>query len=166
MKRFEHLGERQTLAAIISSMDDNIGLILDKLKKENLTDNTMVVLFSDNGGKFVHGGDNGPLRGEKAGAFEGAIRVPFAAKLPGKIKPGTRSDTMISALDLFPTTVKLAGGEIDPEWDLDGKDIMPVLSGETTESPHDTLFWRYGESWALRQGEWKLVQNRREKAGL
>ncbi|MET4693539.1 sulfatase-like hydrolase/transferase [Endozoicomonas lisbonensis] len=166
LEKFEHLGERQKLAAMISSMDDNIGLILDTLDKKKLTDNTMVILFSDNGGKFVHGGDNGPLRGEKAGAFEGAIRVPFAASLPGVIPAGTRSDTMISALDLFPTTVKLAGGDIDPEWDLDGKDILPVLSGETKESPHDTLFWRYGESWALRQGEWKLVQNKRERAGL
>ena len=166
MEKFEHLGNRQTLAAMISSMDDNIGRILDKLEKKGIADKTMIVLFSDNGGKWEHGGDNGPLRGEKGGTFEGAIRVPFAASLPGVIPAGTRSDTMISSLDLFPTTVKLAGGEIDPEWNLDGKDILPVLNGETTESPHDRLFWRYGDSWALREGEWKLVQHRREEAGL
>ena len=162
MEKFEHLGHRQTLAAMISNMDDNIGRILDKLEKKGVADRTMIVLFSDNGGKFQHGGSNGPLRGEKGTTFEGALRVPFIAKLPDVIPAGTSSDTMISSLDLFPTTVKLAGGEIDPEWNLDGKDILPVLTGETTESPHDSLFWRYGDHWAYREGDWKLMQSRRE----
>ncbi|GAA4898609.1 sulfatase-like hydrolase/transferase [Ferrimonas pelagia] len=166
MARFEHLGQRQTLAAMISNMDNNIGQILKELETQGVAHNTMIVLFADNGGKWEHGGSNGPLRGEKAGAFEGAIRIPFAAKLPEMIPTGTRSDTMISMLDLFPTTVKLAGGEIDPNWELDGKDILPVLSGQTSESPHQRLFWRYTDSWAIRDGDWKLVQNKKEDPGL
>ncbi|GAA4880208.1 sulfatase-like hydrolase/transferase [Ferrimonas pelagia] len=162
LKAFEHLGDRQALAAMISSMDDNIGLILDALEERGIAEHTMVVLFSDNGGKFQHGGSNGVLRSQKATTFEGALRVPFAAKLPGVIPEGTRSDVMISALDLFPTTVKLAGGELDPEWTLDGKDILPVLSGESEVSPHDRLFWRFGAHWALRDGDWKLMRNPRE----
>ncbi|GAA4890165.1 sulfatase-like hydrolase/transferase [Ferrimonas pelagia] len=162
LKEYEHIkGKRQILAAMISSMDDNIGLILDSLEEQGLADNTMVVLFSDNGGKFQHGGENGPLRGQKGSTFEGALRVPFVAKLPGVIPAGSQSDVMISALDLFPTTVKLAGGELDPTWELDGKDILPVLSGDSDVSPHERLFWRFNQHWALREGDWKLMKSGR-----
>ncbi|SHH30788.1 sulfatase-like hydrolase/transferase [Ferrimonas marina] len=161
LAEFEHLGERQVVAAMISSMDDAIGDILDELETQGIAHQTMVVLFSDNGGKLSNQADNGPLRDQKATTFEGALRVPFAAALPGVIPAKQRSDVMISALDLFPTTVLLAGGELLPDWTLDGKDILPVLTGASQVSPHDQLFWRYNNHWALRDGDWKLMRSGR-----
>ncbi|MBK1790887.1 sulfatase-like hydrolase/transferase [Persicirhabdus sediminis] len=158
LELFKDLGHRQTIAAMIHCMDVNIGKILDALETHNIADNTMVVVFSDNGGKLEHGGTNGHLRGEKAGTYEGGMRVPFAAKLTGTIPAGSKSDVPIISLDLFPTIALLAGGEIKDEWKLDGKNIIDVLSSKSQKPPHQTFFWRYGPSWAIRHGDMKLVR--------
>jgi arylsulfatase A-like enzyme len=78
----------------------------------------------------------------------------------GRIKPGTTFDLPILNLDLLPTAVVAAGGQVDPAWKLDGVDLMPYLTGEKKGSPHATLYWRFGEQWAVRKGDWKLCANR------
>jgi arylsulfatase A-like enzyme len=160
LEQFKHLDEkRRKLVAMGHCMDVNIGKVLDALRRHDLEENTLIVFFSDNGGKTLHTGSNGKLRGEKGGTFEGGIRVPFCAQWKGVIPAGQTSDVPIISLDLFPTFVHAAGGKVDPKWKLDGKDILPLLTGRTQEPPHDTFFWRYGDKWAIRHKNWKLVRN-------
>jgi arylsulfatase A-like enzyme len=160
LEAFKHLDEkRRKLVAMGHCMDTNIGKVLDALRKYNLEENTLIVFFSDNGGKTLHTGNNGMLRGEKGGTFEGGIRVPFCAQWKNIIPAGQTSDVPVISLDWFPTFVHAGGGKVDPKWHLDGKNILPLLAGRTTEPPHETLFWRYGDRWAIRHKNWKLVRN-------
>jgi arylsulfatase A-like enzyme len=75
----------------------------------------------------------------------------------GKIPAGSTYDYPIQNLDILPTAVVAAGGKIDPAWKLDGVDLMPYLTGQNVGWPHETLYWRFGEQWAIRKGDWKLV---------
>ena len=101
--------KRRTYAAMVSSMDDGIGLILDKLEEKKISDNTIVIFFSDNGGvESYNFSDNGVLRGIKGDFYEGGIRVPFAMQWPKKIKPGITYDNPIISLDVFATVASAA----------------------------------------------------------
>lgn len=160
LEKFRHLDEkRRKLVAMGHCMDENIGKVLDALRKHNLYNNTLIVFLSDNGGKLEHTGNNGILNGEKGGTFEGGIRVPFCAQWNGVIPAGQTCDIPVISLDLFPTFVHAAGGTVSNDWNLDGKNILPVLTGKTREPPHETLFWRYGDRWAIRHKDWKLMRD-------
>ena len=118
--------KRRTYAAMVSSMDDGIGLILDKLEEKKITDNTIVIFFSDNGGvEWYNFSDNGILRGIKGDFYEGGIRVPFTMQWPSKIKPGTIYDKPIIALAVFATVASAASAEKYIRNDIDGVDILP-----------------------------------------
>lgn len=162
LKRFPNLKDkRQIFAAMMSAMDDAVGAVMEQVKKMGQEENTLVFFFSDNGGPTQQTtSSNGPLRGFKATTLEGGTRVPFSMQWKGKVKPGTVSDHPIQNLDILPTALVAAGGTIDPAWKLDGVDLMPYLSGAKSGVPHETLYWRFGEQWAIRQGDWKLVANR------
>tara|TARA_B100000674_G_scaffold72850_1_gene50316 strand:+ start:659 stop:2071 length:1413 start_codon:yes stop_codon:yes gene_type:complete len=135
--------KRRTYAAMVSSMDDGIGLILDKLDEKKLTDNTIVIFFSDNGGvEWYNFSDNGPLRGIKGDFFEGGIRVPFVMQWPNKIKAGTTYDKPIIALDIFQTVSVAASAEKYITNDIDGIDLLPYLTGENSGLPHEYLYWK------------------------
>jgi arylsulfatase A-like enzyme len=124
-------------------------------------ENTLVFFFSDNGGPTQSTtSGNGPLRGFKATTLEGGTRVPFCMQWKGQIKAGTTFDHPIQNLDILPTAVVAAGGKIDPAWKLDGVDLMPYLTGKEKAPPHEVLYWRFGEQWAVRKGDWKLCVNR------
>lgn len=142
--------------ALIQNMDDNIGRLVAYLEENKLRDNTMIWFLSDNGGT-CGAASNYPLNGKKGVEFEGGHRVPFIVNWPGKIKGGQRFDGLTSALDIFPTSFKLAGGTKTPK-PLDGVDVMPYITGKKSGSPHDILFFRKLEQAAVRQGDWKLIR--------
>jgi arylsulfatase A-like enzyme len=153
--------KRKTFAAMMSAMDDAVGAVLAQVKKMGQEENTLVVFFSDNGGPTPSTtSKNGPLRGFKATTLEGGIRVPHCMQWKGKIQPGSTFERPILNLDILPTAVVAAGGTIDPEWKLDGVDLMPYLSGKNKGQLHETLYWRFGQQWAIRKGDWKLCANR------
>jgi arylsulfatase A-like enzyme len=165
LKRFEPIPDktRRTYAAMLASMDEAVGKVLDKLRSAGLEENTLVVFFSDNGGPTmpgttINGSRNTPLRGSKRTTLEGGIRVPFAVQWKGKLPAGKVYDPAVIQLDVLPTALAAAGVEVKPEWKLDGVNLLPYLSGRHAQPPHDTLYWRMGQQRAIRQGEWKLVQ--------
>lgn len=161
--RFKGMSDqrRWTFAAMLSAMDDAVGRILAALDANGLTENTLVVFLSDNGGptRSTTSG-NGPLRGFKATTSEGGTRVPFVLRWPGRVRAGEVYDRPVVQLDLLPTFVTAAGGRVDPAWKIDGVDLLPYLTGAATGRPHETLYWRFGDQWAIRDGDWKLVVSR------
>ena len=151
---------RRTYAGMIKCMDDNVGLVLDALKRLNLQENTLVVFTNDNGGQTQTGAVNTPLRGRKGTLWEGGIRVPMAMRWPAKIAAGTVVDDPVISLDFTPTFLNAAVSEVDVQGDLDGINLLPRLTGEIRELPERALFWRgHGpeKDSAVRQGQWKLV---------
>ena len=151
-------GNRKTFAAMMIAMDDAVGKVLAKVKEMGQEENTLIIFFSDNGGPTQQTtSKNDPLRGRKATTLEGGIRVPYCIQWKGKIKPGTTYENPIINLDILPTVVVAAGGKISRDWKLDGVDLMPYLTGANTGKPHDVLYWRFGDQWAIRKGDFKLV---------
>jgi arylsulfatase A-like enzyme len=121
-------------------------------------ENTLIFFFSDNGGPTMQTtSKNAPLRGRKATTLEGGIRIPFCVQWKGKIPAGSTYDHPIIQLDILPTVLVAAGAKIDPAWKLDGVDLMPYLTGKVKDPPHPVLYWRFGEQWAIRKGDFKLV---------
>ena len=154
--------ERRTYAAMMLAMDEHIGLVLKKLADAGLERNTLVLFISDNGGPTmpgvtINGSRNDPLRGSKRTTLEGGIRVPFVVSWPGTIEPAVFDPPAIQ-LDLSMTALAAAGVDVQPEWKLDGVNLLPFLSGEKTGPVHDALYWRFGEQMAIRMGDYKLVR--------
>ncbi|MBX7168718.1 MAG: sulfatase-like hydrolase/transferase [Pirellulales bacterium] len=163
LDRFPNIDDpkRKLFAAMMSAKDDAVGRVLDKIREAGQEANTIVFFLSDNGGPtLVTTSGNGPLRGYKATTWEGGVRVPFAAKWPGHFPAGTEYQHPIIQLDILPTVVTAAGGTVDPAWKLDGVDLAPYLAGTQAGQPHQTLYWRFGEQWAIRHGDWKLLVGR------
>tara|TARA_R110002126_G_scaffold72364_1_gene180918 strand:+ start:102502 stop:103908 length:1407 start_codon:yes stop_codon:yes gene_type:complete len=145
LNRFKHIEnkKRRTYAAMVSAVDDGVGKILDKLKKSNLEENTMVIFLSDNGGpERKNGSDNGILRGGKSDLYEGGIRVPFAIKWPKKIPENMVYNNAIISLDIFATVIAQTTQKITTKNKIDGINLLPFLTNETKENPHEYLFWR------------------------
>ena len=160
-QRFEKIADekRRTFAAMLSALDDAVGNVVAKLDELKLRDDTVIVFFSDNGGPTPSTtSGNGSLRGTKAQVFEGGIRVPFCIAWPGHVPAGKSFDHPVSTLDITPTL--LAAARIKTSDELDGKDLVPFLREENKERPHEALFWRFGEQWAVRVGDWKLLKLR------
>jgi arylsulfatase len=167
-----HPHPRAAYAAMITRMDRSVGRILDLLKKLNLDERTVVFFSSDNGP--VHGGvggsdsaffaSAGPLRGLKGSLYEGGIRVPFLARWPGHIKPGTVSDLPCAAYDVLPTLCELTGARAPK--DSDGISLVPTLLGKPGQKKHAFLYWEfpgYGGQQAVRLGDWKGVRQELRK---
>ncbi len=153
-------------AGMIESMDDAVGIVLETLDRLNLTDKTVVVFTSDNGG--VSAGDgkatsNLPLRGGKGRQWEGGIREPYYIKWPGVVAPGSTCDTPVTGTDFFPTLLEICGLPARPEQHVDGVSLVPLLKGDSIAER--SLFWHYphygnqgGEPSAMiRHGDWKLI---------
>ena len=166
LDRFPNIKEekRHTFAAMMSAMDDAVGKVLAKVKERGEEENTLIFFFSDNGGPTAQTtSGNGPLRGFKAQTSEGGTRIPYCVQWKGKVPAGKDYNYPVQNLDILPTSVVAAGGKIDPAWKLDGVDLMPYLTGKNTARPHETLYWRFGEQWAIRKGDWKLVVSKFDK---
>jgi arylsulfatase A-like enzyme len=121
-------------------------------------ENTLVVFMSDNGAIKI--GQNTPFRGFKSSVWEGGIRMPCIARLPGVIKPGSHSDQVGLGMDWLPTFLSLAGLTAPAGKKMDGVDLAPVLAGRRQPFPR-TVYWRYkrqdARRKAVRSGDWKYV---------
>lgn len=134
-------------------LDREIGRLLDFLETEGLRENTLIVYISDNGGSTPIYANNDPLRGSKYTLYEGGIRVPMMLSWPGQIQEGKVLNNVVSGLDIFPTICKAAG--IEPG-EVDGLNLLPLLSGKDPAIAHDILVWDIGFETAVRKGKWKL----------
>ncbi|GAA4813999.1 sulfatase-like hydrolase/transferase [Litoribaculum gwangyangense] len=149
--------------SMLLAADDGIGKIVETLEKNDLRENTLIFYLSDNGAALARpkdlGGVNLPLRDGKGSVYDGGVRVPFVMSWPGKIKSGTNNDMIVSSMDIFSTTVELAGGKIPSDRVIDGINLMPYLTGKKKGQPHPTLFFRRAERnfWSIRQGDYKWV---------
>ncbi len=155
--------KRRTYAAMLSAMDDAIGLVLQKLEQTGKLKDTLVIFTNDNGGpttrNAVNGSRNTPLRGSKCETFEGGIRVPLLMQWPGVIAPGTTYTQPAITFDISATALAAAGAD---KAQLDGIDLLPFLTGKKTGAPHPILFWRsrtMSNNYAARQGDWKFVHS-------
>ena len=157
--------KRARLVALIEHLDDGIGKVVEALKEAGLSDNTLVIFTSDNGGQLSVGANNGPLRAGKQDMYEGGIREPMCAVWPGRIEAGSRSNRVALTMDLFPTVCEAAGADVAHE--IDGRSILPTLLGRSQPEEDRFLFWvrreggHYGGRayYAARYGDFKLVQN-------
>ncbi len=161
-------------AAMIESVDDSVGAVLAKLDELKLTDNTLVVFFSDNGG---HGGatSNHPLRGTKGMLYEGGIREPMIVRWPGVTKAGSVCREPVIGIDLYPTFLAAANADKPKGYTLDGVSLLPVLKDASANLGRDAIYWHFpcylqgsGDphggpfrttpAGAIRKGDWKLIE--------
>ncbi len=157
---------RPMYAAVVDAMDQAIGRVLTTLDEEAIAQDTIVLFFSDNGGAaYATGGaDNVPLRGGKGEAFEGGIRVVATIRYPKGIPAGTTVESMMSAMDVFPSLAAAAGVETRNEKPLDGRDVWTAIAGEKEIPRDDYLFFasetpiRGRFNLTALNDEWKLVQ--------
>lgn len=161
---------RRQALAMLSAVDDGVGLITATLKKLGLTENTLIFLVGDNGaplkitkadlpggGPGWDGSLNTPLNGEKGMLAEGGMRTPFVIAWPGTIPAGQAYPHPISTLDIAATACALARLPTNPG-DLDGVNLIPHLTGAVKTPPHDALYWRWIAQSAIREGNWKLLR--------
>lgn len=159
--------DRRTHLAMVAAVDDAIGALLDQLKRQGLEEDTVIWFQSDNGatrevrassdGKPYHGGSNEPFRGWKQGLFDGGMHVPGILRAPGYLKPGQVWERPMMSMDLLPTFLKLADPAYTPSAQVDGRDILSILSGQA--QPHEDLYWSFEKERAIRSGDWKLILN-------
>jgi len=159
--RFGHITEekRRRFAALYAAFDEGVGQVLAALRRLDLDQNTVVFFFSDNGGPTNDNTSrNDPLRGFKAQTWDGGIHVPFFVRWPGRLPAGKTYGQPVIQLDIHATTLALAGVAVQPEWKLDGVNLLPFLTGAVSGAPHEALYWRFGGQIAVRSGDWKLVK--------
>jgi arylsulfatase A-like enzyme len=161
-KRFADIPDegRRKLCAMLWSMDENIGRVLDVLRETGAMDNTLIFFLSDNGGKPKNNFSlNHPYRGEKGEFYDGGIHIPFCMQWNGRIDPGSIYQYPVSSLDILPTSLAAAGQSPGAEA-FDGINLLPFLSGENKGRPHSVLYWKLGNKSAIRMGDWKIVKTR------
>jgi arylsulfatase A-like enzyme len=159
-------------AAMVHSLDESVGRILDRLKKHGIDDNTIVFLTSDNGGFIGNWKEqpvvtnNAPLRSGKGSLYEGGIREPLLVRWPGVTKAGTVCSEPVVLTDTYRTIVQMAGLDV-PEKQLsnDGVSLTPLLRDSGAKLQRDTLYWHYPHYYstttpvtAIRDGDWKLLE--------
>lgn len=165
-RRVRQLQRHAVYAAMVEAMDLAVGKVLDKLDQAGLTENTILVFTSDNGGLSTSEGSptsNLPLRGGKGWMYEGGIREPWIWCVPGVTKPGSTSDLPISSIDLLPTILSLTQSAA-VEHVIDGIDVSAAMAGKAM--PERPLYWHYPHygnqggfpSSAVRLGNWKLIE--------
>ena len=182
-ERYRHLPEpRRSYAAMISTTDDYIGRVLNKLEELSLKTNTVVLFLSDNGhseeqyaistdnhnsgypkghnyGANGGGGNTGKWIGRKGTFLEGGIRTPAILHFPDRVPAGETRDQIVTAMDWFPTILELCKIEL-PTHPLDGKSLTPVIASAEAPSPHQVLHFQWQEKWAVREGDWKLIKDK------
>jgi arylsulfatase A len=150
-------------AAMIESMDESVRRIVRKLEALKLTDNTIVIFTSDNGG-LGWTTSHAPLRGAKAMAYDGGVRVPLIVSWPGMVKPGSTCSEPVISVDFFPTILEIAGQKekLDPK--VDGESLVPLLSGKGSLH-RKAIYWHYPHYSdvttpyaAIRRGDFKLIE--------
>ena len=150
-------GSQKTYAAMVQSMDTNVGRVLQALDNHGLAANTIVVFTSDNGGERFS--NTWPFSGMKEELLEGGLRVPVLVRWPGRVAAGSLSEQVMISMDWMPTLLAAAGTQSDPAYPPDGEDLLPILNARQPAHPRK-LFWRYkaGAQRALRDGDWKYLR--------
>jgi len=154
-------------AAMIETMDNAVGTVLDELDRLGIAEQTVVCFFSDNGGLSTAEGSptsNLPLRGGKGWVYEGGIREPFLVRSPGVTPPGSVCNVPVCSIDLLPTFLDLAGAPLPQGRDIDGVSLRPLLEGKPIAER--SLYWHYPHysnqggfpGGAIRQGNFKLIE--------
>jgi uncharacterized sulfatase len=157
---------RRVYSAMVRSVDRSVGRVLQTLREEGLEENTIVIFTSDNGAPGYIGLPevNQPYRGWKLTFFEGGLRVPYVAKWPGHIAPGTQYKQPVSNIDILPTVLAAAGAKLPTDRVIDGVNLLPFLgkapAGVQADRP---LFWRAGSYRAMQQSGWKLIASEHPK---
>ncbi len=171
-------------AAMVESMDQSLGRVLETLKNLDLEDNTIVLFFSDNGGMSAanfgrptrviarnkldaaFSTSNLPLRGGKGWLYEGGIRVPMLVKWPGHGQPGSVCDVPVVSTDFYPSILEMIGKPARPEQHADGTSFVPLLKGET-KLDREAIYWHFphysnhgmqSPGGAVRSGDFKLIE--------
>jgi arylsulfatase A-like enzyme/proteasome assembly chaperone (PAC2) family protein len=169
---FRGASQRDLFGDTVEEMDFGVGRIMNKLAELGIDDNTLVFFLSDNGPWLqygIDGGTTGPLRGGKETQFEGGIRVPAAVRWPGGLAAGGQVDEPLSLVDILPTLAGLAGYTVPTDRTVDGVDVWPVITGQSSSRSADTIFGFDEKFFGLvdlgivRKGPWKLhvtTQNR------
>ncbi len=152
--------KRRDYYAMTSALDDAVGTIIESVRKNRLTNDTLVIFLNDNGGPIYTGvQSNEPLKLGKLFLFEGGIRVPMLLKWPGVFSGNQIFEGTTSSLDVFPTVCAAAEIQLPDDITLDGVDLLPFLTGKNDAPPHETLFWSNGPNTAVRHQHWKLVKS-------
>jgi len=158
LDRFKNLDKHDQLyAGLVAEADDAIGVVMAKLRELKQEENTLIFLISDNGGAYANA-EMGGLRGHKWFVWEGGIRVSWLAAWKGHVPGGRVVNDPVIQLDVLPTALAAAGVEAQPEWQLDGVNLLPLLEGKTDKLAPRDLFFRFGVQQAVRSGDWKLVK--------
>lgn len=167
---------RKEYAAFVSTIDDLVGEVYAHLKAIGELENTIIVYQSDHGHSveeraFFGGGDSGPFSGAKFSMLEGGIRVPAIIRYPQKLPQNELRNQWANSIDWMPTLAALAGIDLAPGHQIDGKNLVPVLLDPNNPSPHETMYWGTGlpenenHPWAVRKGPWKLIGNPSDPTG-
>jgi arylsulfatase A-like enzyme len=153
---------KRVYAAMVMSLDEAVGKVMQKLKASGLDENTIVFFASDNGAPLYYpAGENTPYYGGKMSNFEGGLRVPFVMRWKNHLTPQTYRKP-VSLMDVFPTVAGALKKPLSKDVAQDGINLMPFLETKTDKNPHETLFWRTGYAKAIRKGNWKLHVNEKE----
>lgn len=175
---------RKSYANVVSTVDDKIGQIIDKLETIEIRDNTIIFFMSDNGHSTeetmikidnhlsglpngtdycAHGGGGftGKWRGAKAGFLEGGIRVPAIISYPGHFPENETRDQIITCMDILPTICEITGSKL-PDSTVDGHNLLPIIASQNAISKHKVLYFQWRDQWAVREGKWKLIVNGRD----
>ncbi|NJB83007.1 arylsulfatase A-like enzyme [Wenyingzhuangia aestuarii] len=167
--RYAHIKDkkRRVYAAMVDVMDQGIGKVIQALEDNGIAENTLVFFLSDNGGpipskrmpKRGNGSSNAPFRGGKTDYFDGGVHVPFIAYWPSVIKGGQVYDKPVISIDISRTAVELAGANAFEGNVMEGENLIPFLTGENKGNPHDALFWKFRNSWAVISDGYKQIMN-------
>ena len=154
---------------LLMQIDSYVGELLDTIDDAGIRDNTIVIFTADNGPEALGAGETsmtvetamhgsaGPWRSTLFTGYEGALRVPFAMRWPGKIKPGSVSDEIVHEMDLFPTLAKIAGGKVPSDRVIDGIDMHDFIQGKTDKSGRDGFIVYMGKDiFGVKWRDWKL----------
>jgi arylsulfatase A-like enzyme len=161
--KYDHVDDdrNRNYFAMIDSLDQAIGNILEAIQSKGVTDDTCVLFMSDNGAVTQYGGDNGPWRGGKGSVYEGGIRVPAVMRWPGGgVSGGREVDGMMGVIDVYPTLKRIAEIETDDRLPLDGLDMLDVIRGKDASPKRDWFSYiaqKKPEQIAVHDGTWKLV---------
>lgn len=178
---------RKSYAAVVSTVDDKIGQILNKLEELKIRHNTIVFFMSDNGHSTEEtmirvddhlsglpkgtnycanagGGYTGKWRGAKSSFLEGGIRVPAIISYPGRFPENEIRDQIITCMDFFPTICELTGGKM-PDSVIDGHNLLPLIASKNAPSNYEILYFQWRDQWAVRDGKWKLIVKGRDTTG-
>lgn len=150
---------KEVYRGMIEAMDDGVGKIVEVLEELEIRDETLIIFCSDNGPAQL--GSAGPFRGKKGTVWEGGHRVCAIFNMPQRLPKASVCAEPVLTMDLLPTLVSLAGGDVPASRPLDGIDVWSALNGESQSSR--TLFWQHGQSVAVRDGDWKLVIQKKNR---